>query len=89
MATALVRARTRRREFAAADRAAEVTGDPLALARALRRIERAAQPRVGPFRIPVEPEEHPLERVLSTHPPTDERVERLAERAKGRRVAIE
>lgn len=86
---AVVRARTRRREFAADDRAAEVTGDPAALARALRRIERASQPRIGPFRIPVDREEHPLERVLSTHPSTDERVERLAERATGRRVPIE
>jgi heat shock protein HtpX len=89
LVTAFVRARARRREFAADDRAAAVTGDPLALARALRKIERASQPRIGPFRIPVEREEGPLERVLSTHPSTDERVERLAERAKGRRVPVE
>ncbi|MDL5360530.1 M48 family metallopeptidase [Halalkalicoccus sp. NIPERK01] len=87
--TALARARSRRREFAADDRAAAVTGDPLALARALRRIERASQPRIGPFRVPIEREEGPLERVLSTHPATDERVERLAERATGRRVRVE
>lgn len=87
--TALARARSRRREFAADDRAAAVTGDPLALARALRRIERASQPRLGPFRIPVEREESAVERVLSTHPATDERVERLAERAKGHRIPIE
>lgn len=89
LTTALVRARTRRREFAADDRAAEVTGDPLSLARALRRIERASQPRTGPFRIPIEREESALERVLSTHPPTDERIERLAERATGRCLPIE
>lgn len=87
--TALARTRSRRREIAADDRAAAVTGDPLALARALRRIERASQPRIGPFRVPIEREETALERVLSTHPATDERVERLAERAKGRRVRIE
>lgn len=87
--TAFLRALARRREFAADDRAAEVTGDPLALARALRRIERASQPRFGPFRLQVRREEHPLERVLSTHPPTDERVERLIERAKRQRVPIE
>ncbi|WP_336344765.1 M48 family metallopeptidase [Halalkalicoccus ordinarius] len=89
LVTAFARSRSRRREFAADDRAAEVTGDPLALARALRKIERASMPRIGPFRIPVERDEHPLERILSTHPPTDERVERLAERAKGRRVPVE
>lgn len=92
LTTALARARSRRREIAADDRAAEVTGDPLALARALRRIERAAQPRLGPFRISVEREETAIERVLSTHPSTDERVERLAERARqgtGQKVRIE
>lgn len=89
LVTASGRARARRREFAADDRAAEVTGDPLALARALRKIERASMPRIGPFRIPLEREESPLERMLSTHPPTDERVERLAERARGRRIPIE
>lgn len=96
LVTAVVRSRSRRREFAADQRAAQVTGDPLALARALRRIERASQPRLGPFRIPVEREEHPLERVLSTHPSTDERVERLVDQARGgqerrrkRRIPIE
>lgn len=87
--TALARARSRRREFAADDRAAAVTGDPLALARALRRIERASQPRIGPFRLAVEREERPIERVLSTHPATAERVERLAERARGRCITVE
>ncbi|KYH25510.1 protease HtpX [Halalkalicoccus paucihalophilus] len=82
--TALARARSRRREIAADDRAAEVTGDPLALARALRRIEHASQPRVGPFRLPIGREEGLLERVFSTHPATDERVERLAARARQR-----
>lgn len=89
LVTASVRARARRREFAADDRAAEVTGDPLALARALRKIERASTPRIGPFRLRVEREEGPIERLLSTHPSTDDRVERLAERARGRRVPIE
>jgi heat shock protein HtpX len=89
LVTASGRSRARRREFAADDRAAEVTGDPLALARALRKIERASMPRIGPFRLPLEREEHPVERLLSTHPPTDERVKRLAERARGRRVPIE
>ncbi|MBP1922418.1 heat shock protein HtpX [Halorubrum alkaliphilum] len=82
LATLLVRARSRRREFAADDRAAEVTGDPMALARALRRIERATEP-TWPF-APVSTRKRtddPAERWLSTHPSTDERVERLRQRA--------
>ncbi|SEP23849.1 heat shock protein HtpX [Halogranum amylolyticum] len=85
--TLLVRAHSRRREFAADDRAVEVTGDPLALARALRRIERASQPTRG-LRSPLTiygPEESQLGRLLSTHPPMDDRVQRLAERAERRR----
>ncbi|WP_436906897.1 M48 family metallopeptidase [Halosimplex marinum] len=85
-------AHSRRREFAADDRAAEVTGDPLALARALRKIERASE---GPWSL-LSPlyvngeEEGPLTRMLSTHPATDERVERLRERAeRDRRVRVE
>ena len=76
-------AHSRRREFAADDRAAAVTGDPLALARALRKIERASQ---GPWSL-LSPlyvngeEEGPLTRLLSTHPATGERVERLRRRA--------
>jgi len=42
--TLLVLAHSRRREFAADARAAEVTGKPVALARALRKLERAASP---------------------------------------------
>lgn len=81
--TLLVRAHSRRREFAADERAAEVTGDPLALARALRRIERASQPMWG-LRSPLTiygTEENHLGRLLSTHPPMDDRVQRLVERA--------
>ncbi|WP_436931360.1 M48 family metallopeptidase [Halosimplex halobium] len=85
-------AHSRRREFAADDRAAAVTGDPLALARALRKIERASE---GPWSL-LSPlyvngeEEGPLTRMLSTHPATDERVERLRERAeRDRRVRVE
>ena len=78
LATLVARSRSRRREFAADDRAAEVTGDPMALARALRRIERATEPTwpFAPFSTQKRTE-GPAERWLSTHPSTDERVERL------------
>ena len=91
--TLLVRAHSRRREFAADERAAEVTGRPLALARALRTIERASRPAGGllaTLYIHAE-ESDPLSRMLSTHPPMDERVERLvemAERRTGREVGM-
>ncbi|WP_200531310.1 M48 family metalloprotease [Halorubrum sp. LN27] len=82
LTTLLTRSRSRRQEFAADDRAAEVTGDPIALARALRRIERATDP-TWPFapRSTHGRTEDSAERWLSTHPSTDERVERLRRRA--------
>ncbi|WP_281194555.1 M48 family metalloprotease [Halorubrum sp. F4] len=86
LVTLLARTRSRRREFAADDRAAEVTGDPLALARALRRIDRTADP-VWPF-APLSTHrdaDDPLERWLSTHPPTAERIDRLRRRAEAER----
>ncbi|MFB6130777.1 MAG: M48 family metalloprotease [Salinigranum sp.] len=80
--TLLVRAHSRRREYAADDRAVEVTGDPLALARALRRIQRASDPGWGLLSTLYVhgDEEGRLTRLLSTHPPMDERIERLVER---------
>lgn len=88
--TILLLARSQRREFAAADRAAEVTGDPLALARALRKIERAARPDLG-LLVPLSSREvEGIGRLLATHPPTDDRVDRLLERADrtARRIEI-
>lgn len=80
--TLLGRARSRRREFDADDRAAEVTGDPLALARALRKIERAQGPAWELASLSTNRDtEDPLERWIATHPSTEERVERLLERA--------
>jgi len=76
-------AHSRRREFAADDRAAEATGDPLALARALRKIERASGSPLDlltPLYTTGDDEQRLL-RMLSTHPETDERVERLRDRA--------
>ncbi len=79
---------SRAREFEADRGAAELTGDPVALAAALRRIEALAQ-HGAPFAIA---EEHPataqmmivnplhgnaIARLFSTHPSTDERVAAL------------
>ena len=80
--TVFVRAYSRRQEHAADDRAVEVTGRPLALARALRKIERSSD-HPFPFEWLSAPreEEHPLSRLLSTHPSLDERIDRLREKA--------
>ncbi|MUV59916.1 M48 family metallopeptidase, partial [Halobacterium sp. CBA1126] len=81
--TLVVRARSRQREFAADDRAVEVTDAPLALAAALRKIQRASEPR-GLF-APLarrKRERDGVERWFSTHPAMDERIERLRERAR-------
>jgi heat shock protein HtpX len=94
--TLLLRAHARRREFAADRRAAEVTGRPLALARALRKLDRAANPTAG-TRSPlwhgeVESEaERRLREYFSTHPPTDERIERLSDLAadSGTRILVD
>ena len=79
----LALAYSRRREWAADDRAVEVTGNPLALARALGKIERASTPDLGPL-TPLYvhgTEDDEPSRLLSTHPPMDERIERLRARA--------
>lgn len=84
--TLAVRAHSRRREFAADDRAATVTGKPVALARALTKIDRVADPDwslLSPLYTRGD-EEGSFGRVFSTHPATDERVQRLLERARGR-----
>lgn len=90
--TLLVRAHSRRRELAADDRAVEVTGDPAAPARALRRIRRATDPGGGLFAtlyVSGEGDEHPLTRLLSTHPDVNERIDRLADRGRRQRRRIE
>lgn len=81
---------SRRQEFAADDRAAAVTGNPLALARALRRIERASTSGWELFEwfsTPREETETAIERLFSTHPATDDRIERLHEAARTRERA--
>jgi heat shock protein HtpX len=88
--TLAVLAHSRRREFAADERAAAVTGRPLALARALRKIERASERPwdvLSPLYVQGD-EDGPMTRLLSTHPPMDERIDRLLAmaRQRGRRV---
>jgi heat shock protein HtpX len=86
--TLLVRAHSRRREFAADDRAVEVTGDPLALARALRKIERASSPEwslLSPLYVHDGEDRDRWTRLLSTHPPVDDRVDRLVTRVESDR----
>jgi heat shock protein HtpX len=81
--TLVLRAHSRRREFAADDRAVEATGRPLAMARALVKIKRAATSGWGvlsPLYTHGD-EEGLLIRLLATHPPLEDRVERLAEKA--------
>jgi heat shock protein HtpX len=87
--TLALRAHSRRRELAADDRAVEVTGQPRALASALRKIERAATP-TGPLAsLYIHGDEQgPLTKLLATHPPMDERVERLEARADEATVRI-
>lgn len=80
-ATLLVRAHPRRREFAADARAADLTGNPLALAHALRRIETASAPTTA-RRTQAEPSvQRRVAALLATHPTTEDRVARLVERA--------
>jgi heat shock protein HtpX len=77
--TAALRAYSRRRELAADDRAASVTGRPLALAEALAKIHRAADRRRGVLSTLFVhgDEDGVLTRLLATHPPMDERIARL------------
>ena len=81
--TVLLRAHSRRREYAADDRAIEVMGDPIVLARALVKIQRASLSGWGllsPLYVHGD-EEGLLTRLLATHPPMDERIERLIRKA--------
>ena len=82
--TAVVQAYARHREYAADDRAARLT-DPLALARALKKIDRATTPRGLLSTLVIHgDEEGPLTDLLASHPPMADRIERLRQRA-GRR----
>ncbi|MFC6989358.1 M48 family metallopeptidase [Haloplanus sp. GCM10025708] len=84
--TFALQAYSRRREYAADRRAADVTGDPLALARALAKIRRASTPGGLLSMLYIHGEEEgTLTRLLASHPPMEERIERLADRAEERR----
>jgi heat shock protein HtpX len=74
-----VLAYSRRREFVADRRGATVSGKPVALARALVKIDRASKPRRGllSFLYVQRDRTDESRRLLSTHPPVSERVERL------------
>ncbi|MFC6953898.1 M48 family metallopeptidase [Halorubellus litoreus] len=89
--TLALRAHSRRRELAADDRAVAVTGDPLALARGLWRIQRASDPYRGLWSsLFVHGDEDALSKLLATHPPMDDRIERLREMAEaGERVPVQ
>lgn len=78
--TLLLLAYSRRREYVADDRAVAVTGNPRALARALAKIHRAASPDWGLqslLTIHGDESETDWRRLVSTHPPIRERIERL------------
>lgn len=76
--TIAVRAHSRRREYAADERAAAVTGNPMALASALRTIERRARRSQGLLsQLTIGGSEDDLTRLFSTHPSTADRVDRL------------
>src|SRR3954470_10699035 len=85
---------SRSREYQADRTGAEVSGDPLALASALRKLERAtkaipsqtAQPAFAPLSI-VTPLHGGMAGLFSTHPPIEERIRRLEEMAGGMRPA--
>jgi heat shock protein HtpX len=72
---------SRRQEYAADRRAADVTGRPAALARGLVKIHRANEPLKGLLSVLYTHEEEDRHELLSTHPPLDRRVDRLLERS--------
>jgi heat shock protein HtpX len=82
--TAAVQAYSRHREYAADDRAARLTG-PLVLSNALRKIDRATTTDGLLSTLVVNgDEEGPVTDLLASHPPMDDRIERLRRRARER-----
>ncbi len=87
-AAALIRmAISRTREYDADEDGASLTGDPLALASALRKLEQGTRERPLPQEAPLENVSHMMianpfsgagmAKLFSTHPPMDERIARL------------
>ncbi len=86
-ATMIQLAISRTREFDADEDGARLTGDPLALASALRKLERGTAARPLPQTVPLENVSHlmianpfrgsGMARLFATHPPMDERIGRL------------
>ncbi|MFW2512909.1 zinc metalloprotease HtpX [Demequina sp. SO4-13] len=92
IAAALIRmAISRTREYDADEDGAALTGDPLALASALRKLEQGTKARPLPQEGPLENVSHMMianpfsgagmAKLFSTHPPMDERVARLEQMA--------
>jgi len=87
--TAVVQAYSRHREYAADGQAARVT-EPLALARALEKIERATTPGGLLSTLVIHgDEEGPVTDLLASHPPMTERIERLRRQAGERERRLE
>jgi heat shock protein HtpX len=94
-ATLIQLAISRTREFDADEDGAALTGDPLALASALRKLERGTRARPLPQTVPLENVSHLMianpfrgagvARLFATHPPMDERIARLEAMAGYRR----
>jgi heat shock protein HtpX len=90
-ATLIQLAVSRSREFEADHTGAEVSGDPMALASALRKLERAsqvvpaetAQPAFAHLYIVNPLSGRTFSSLFSTHPPVEERIRRLEEMASG------
>jgi heat shock protein HtpX len=77
--TLLFLAHSRRQEYRADQRATAVTGNPVALARALSKINRASEPHRGfqSLLYTHDTQRQRPHRLLSTHPPVEERIDRL------------
>jgi heat shock protein HtpX len=74
-------AHARKQEYAADRRAAEATGKPVALARALGKIHRANDPRSGLLStLYTHDDRSEQRRLFSTHPPLEDRIDRLLDR---------